>query len=138
MHAITKSARINTALKVVQHINNGMTVVNACQEVGMPRSSYYYILEHNPEYFAEVQDLVRENEMQGLALILATQIETLEKVIDDALAETTRPRDRLAIFNKLNDLQEKLSHKILAEQKSSEDVSKLLTGPKLKPGKSRF
>jgi len=36
--------------------SNDMTVVEACRAVGMPRSSFYYILENNPEAVAEVQD----------------------------------------------------------------------------------
>jgi len=36
-------------------MNSGMTVVEACREVGMPRSSFYYIMENNPEAFAEMQ-----------------------------------------------------------------------------------
>lgn len=70
MKAPTKASRINNALQVIQQMNNGMTVVEACRAVGMSRSSFYYILENNPEAVAEVQDKAKNISMaheRGLA-----------------------------------------------------------------------
>jgi hypothetical protein len=39
MKAIAKTSRVNPALQVIQHMNNGMTVIAACKEVGIPRST---------------------------------------------------------------------------------------------------
>ncbi len=39
MKAIAKTSRVNPALQVIQHMNDGMTVVDACKEVGIPRST---------------------------------------------------------------------------------------------------
>jgi hypothetical protein len=41
MKAITNTSRVNTALQVIQHMNDGMTVVSACKEVGIPRSTLW-------------------------------------------------------------------------------------------------
>ena len=54
MKALARSSRINAALQVIQYMNNGMTVVEACQAVGMPRSSFYYIVENKPEAIADL------------------------------------------------------------------------------------
>ena len=54
MSAITKASRVNTVLQVIQYMNNGMTVVEACQAVGMQRSSFYYIVKNNPEAIADL------------------------------------------------------------------------------------
>ena len=70
MKALTKGLGVNPALPVIQHMNAGMTVVEACRAVGMPRSSFYYILENNPEVVAEVQDKAKNMSMaheRGLA-----------------------------------------------------------------------
>jgi hypothetical protein len=38
-------------------MNSGMKVVGACRTVGIPRSSFYYIIEKNPQAIAELQAL---------------------------------------------------------------------------------
>jgi hypothetical protein len=40
MKSVTKASRICAVTHVIQYINNGMTVVEACIEVGMPSSSF--------------------------------------------------------------------------------------------------
>ena len=49
MKDIAKTSRVNTAIQVIQHMNDGMTVVNACKEVGIPRSTFYDVVKKNPE-----------------------------------------------------------------------------------------
>jgi hypothetical protein len=49
MKPLAKAARVNQAIEVIQHMNKGMTTVDACKEVGLPRSSYYEIINNNPE-----------------------------------------------------------------------------------------
>jgi hypothetical protein len=58
MKAITKASRINTAVQVIQYMNAGMNVVEACKVVGMPRSSFYYVVENNPDEIAEAQVII--------------------------------------------------------------------------------
>jgi len=70
MKALTKGMRVNPALEIIQHMNAGMTVVEACRAVGMSHSLFYYVLENNPEAVAEVQDKAKNMSMvheQGLA-----------------------------------------------------------------------
>ena len=104
MKSLAKSCRLNTALQVIQHMNAGMTVVEACREMGMARSTFYYIVENNPEAIAEVQDIINASNREQLGLMLLSKNELLRKVIEDGLSDKTKPRDRLAIFLKLNDL----------------------------------
>lgn len=58
MKSLTKASPMNTALQVIQHMNAGMTVMEACREVGIARSSFYYIVENNPEAIADFQDII--------------------------------------------------------------------------------
>ena len=71
MKSLAKAARVNLAIEVIQRMNNGKTVVDACQEVGLPRSSYYDIVNKNPETIAEYQELVQLNARQQLGMILS-------------------------------------------------------------------
>jgi hypothetical protein len=49
MKAITKASRINTMTQVIQHMNSGLTVVEACRIVDISRRSFNFGLEKNRE-----------------------------------------------------------------------------------------
>ena len=61
MKSLAKAARVNQVIEVIQHMNSGMTTVDACQEVGLSRSSFYDIIKNNPEAIAEYQEMVQPN-----------------------------------------------------------------------------
>src|SRR4030042_21915 len=109
MKSITKASRINAVTQVIQYMNTGMSVVEACREVGMPRSSFYYIVQNNPEAITEAQAIIEANNREQLGLILASKNEILLKVIIAGLADETKPKDRLAIFMKLSELADGLA-----------------------------
>lgn len=75
MKAPAKASRINTDMQVIQHMNSGMTVVEACKAVGMARSSFYYIVENNPDAMAEIQGIIDANNREQLGLILRSKTE---------------------------------------------------------------
>ncbi len=64
MKSLTKASRVNTALQVIQHMKNGMTVVEACRMVGMPYSSLYSIPKNNPEEIAEFQAIIDAHNLE--------------------------------------------------------------------------
>lgn len=139
MKSITKASRINTAVQVIQYMNAGMTVVEACKAVGMPRSSFYYIMDNNPDALAEAQELIDVSNREQLGLILLTKTDMLHKVIEDGLSRETKPRDRLAIYLKLNEQLDKLTQTLqIGDEVSKEAHEFLQQGPKLVQGKSRF
>ena len=105
MKDIAKTSRVNSALHVIEHMNNGMTVVAACKEVGIPRSTFYDVVNKNPEAVTEYQEIVEGNARYQLGLILFHKNEILGKVIDDGLSANTSPRKRLAIDKALNELE---------------------------------
>jgi len=100
---------MNTALQVIQHMNAGMTVVEACREVGIARSSFYYIVENNPEAITEIQDIINTSNREQLGLMLLSKIELLRKLIEDSLSDKMKPKDRLTIFLKLNILSQQIT-----------------------------
>ena len=81
MKDIAKTSRVNTALQVIQHMNDGMTVVSACKEVGIPRSTFYDVVNKNPEAVTDYQEIVDTNYRHQLGLILFHKTEILQKVL---------------------------------------------------------
>jgi hypothetical protein len=139
MNVITKASRINAVTQVIQYLNNGMTVVEACREVGMPRSSFNYIVENNPEAIAETQTIIKANNREQLGLILASKNEILRKVIDVGLADETKPEDRLAIFIKLSELAIGLTKGMGIDSDLESQAHEFLKhGPQLVQAKSHF
>ena len=130
---------MNTALQVIQHMNAGMTVVEACREVGMPRSSFYYIVENNPEAIAEVQEIINTSNREQLVLMLVSKNELLRKVIEDGLSDKTKPRDHLAIFLIVHDLIQQMSqNQQIGNEIERQALEFLKQGPILVKAKSRF
>jgi hypothetical protein len=96
-----------------------MTVIEACQAVGIARSTFYYIVIHHPEAIATFQEMQEAAQLQEIEMLLVSQIAVLEKVIEDALSDATKPRHRLAIYKELVKRTEELMREVkihLAEQ----------------------
>jgi ACT domain-containing protein len=139
MATIKKSIRTTQALQVIKHSTGGMTVSQACREVGIARSSFYYFIVHNPDAIASFQELERTASLRELALILANKIHIVELFMQDALADTTKPRDRLAIMKYMNERMDELVEKLqLYSRPDYGDLRNMLTGPKLVEETSRF
>ena len=139
MKALTKSTRINSATQVIQRMNDGMTVVDACNEVGMPRSTYYDIVNKNPEMITEFQEMVTANEREQLGIILLHKNQILQKIIQDGLSDETAPRDRLAIYRGLSELVDNLSQNLQIESQAAAVAYEFLKkGPITRKAKSRL
>jgi len=120
-------------------MNDGMTVVDACKEVGIPRSSFYEICKRNPEAIAEVQDIIDTTNREQLGLILLNKTEVLSKVVADGLADSTTPRDRLAIYKALSELVDDLSYSLQIESQAAKEAHEFLKkGPITRRATSRL
>ena len=139
MKAITKASRVNSAIQVIQRMNHGMTVIAACNEIGIPRSTFYDIVKKNPEVIAEYQEIIEANARQQLGLILFHKTEILHRVIEDGLSDNTTPRDRLAIYKTLSELEGELNHTLQIESQAAANAHEFLKqGPVIRPQISRF
>lgn len=138
MPSIKKDIRTNQAHQVIQYSNQGKSIVEACQEVGISRSTFYYLTSRNPDAIASFQEMQLVAAVRQFKLILDNQIEILRRVIEEALAETTRPRQRLAIKKYLNKRLEELYETVRFYNPSSGADADFLTGPKLERGISSF
>jgi hypothetical protein len=132
MKSITKASRINAVTHVIQHMNNGMTVVEACREVGIARSSYCYIVEKNPQAIADIQAIIDSSNREQLALILQHKMDIFEKIIQEAYPKKTSPRARLAIYMKLTQIADELLESLQREEMP--DVGFPLDRAKVSPG----
>lgn len=107
--------------------------------MGIPRSTFYDICKKNPEAFARFQEMVDVSALERLYLILLNQTKILQKIIEDGLADTTKPRDRLAIYKTLSEQLDKLMESLPSESRAGEDYLEFpLQGPVLRQGASRF
>lgn len=138
MNEIIRSTRVTTTLKILQLVNDGMTVKDACDEIGLARSTFYYILNTHTVEIVEYQNVVLASNLEKLAILLSKQTEILQKVIDDGMAESTKPRDRLAIFRALEQTRTKLDEAVRLATRSHSVAPDFLRGSSLEPGISRF
>jgi len=138
MNEVTRSSRISTALQVIQRMNEGLCVSSACKEVGMPRSSFYAIITREREAVAEFQDIVAANNQSNLLILLANKTAMLQKLVREALTDTTSPRERLAIYKALTELQDKLIDDLRLHSRGAAVSTDMFTGPILQLAKSRF
>ncbi len=81
------------------------TKLSAEVEASMPRSTYYDVVKKNPEAVTEYQEVVDANARHQLGMILFHKTETLQKFIEDGLSKGIPPRERLALYKALNELE---------------------------------
>ncbi len=138
MRSIKQTIRTNQALEVIQHSNEGMSIVEACQVVGIARSTFYYFYNHHPDALASYQEMRLASIMHQLALIFKNETKVLERVIEGGLADTTSPRHRLGIYKDITKLMDELLEDLHVNSRDGKDAADFLTGPTLKPAESRF
>jgi len=115
-----------------------MTEVAACIEVGMPRSSFYYIVENNPEAIADIQAIKDINNRKQLGMILLRKTEILEMILQDGLSDKTSPRTRLDICIKITKFLDELMDNLQRDEGiDGQGVEAILTGPKMVKVESR-
>ncbi|MFZ0535162.1 MAG: helix-turn-helix domain-containing protein [Anaerolineales bacterium] len=81
MKAFTKASHVNNALQVIKHMNDGMTVSDACRECGLARSTFYDILKRNPEAIAEIQEIIDAKNREQLGLIILSKTEISVRIL---------------------------------------------------------
>ncbi|MHA2171302.1 MAG: hypothetical protein ACXAB7_15545 [Candidatus Kariarchaeaceae archaeon] len=94
--------------------------------MGMPRSTFYDVVKKNPKAITDYQEIVEANARHQLGLILFHKSEILQKVIKDGLSERTPPRERLAIYKALNELEVGLTDALRIESQAATDVHEIL------------
>lgn len=119
-------------------MNGGMSVSNACKDMGLPRSSYYAIITREREAVSDFQDVVAANIQSDLLILLANKTAILHKLVQEALMDTTSPRERLAIYKALTEMQDRLINDLRIHGRGAAVSADMFTGPVLQHAKSRF
>ena len=94
MNEITRSSRVNNALLVIQRMNEGLTVKAACPR---SRAATEHLLFHPgprpPKPLQYFRDYVVPycEQRERLSIILVSHVNILQKLIEDGLADTTKP-----------------------------------------------
>ena len=139
MNELAKTARINTALQVIQHMNSGMSVTDACKEVGLPRSSFYYLQNQYPEEFIEFQALQRTHQMERLLLLLGAKTQILRRLLQDAVSDKATVSERIAVLKELEKEIKELQHLFAVGQLENNEIHELLMqGPTTSFQESRY
>ena len=82
--------------------------------------------------------MVLANNQTNLWRLISRQTEILHKLIQEALADTTFPRDRLAINKTLTEIQGKLVGNLRMNNPGTAATTLDFTGSTLRPTTSRF
>jgi hypothetical protein len=138
MKTPSRAIRITKAVAVFRLSSEGCSIVSACIQVGLARSSFYEICNREPEIFGDLGDLLTETAREQLAEIMQNRVELLHKVLKDGLAEDTSPMERLAIFKQSEKQLEYLAQFIRLGDGNNEAADEVLAGPILVPGVSRY
>ena len=129
MNAIVKAAKTDKALKVLGHVYDGMSITAACEEVGLSRSTFYYICDNNREELMSFQEIKTETTKMQIAIIMAKRTQILEKLIEDAESDHTKPKERLAIYQALEETLTELMDDVRRGQYDKQENKALLSGP---------
>jgi len=131
-------ARKTEALQVLRHMSEGMTVIAACQEVGMDPRTFRKYLGDAKESGALFQEMLSQSSREQIGILLGYRGVILEKLMADALSPEADTKDRLAIFNTF----EKYLRQVMDEERigagDNAAAESVLAGPVFTPGKSRF
>ena len=138
MATIKHQVRTNQPLLVIQNSNSGMSIVDACQKVGIARSTFYHFIVHHPDAIASFQEMKLLSAIQQFSRILEKEEEILERVIQEGLADTTKPRHRLAVCKFIMKRSDELERELNSYRVGGQNAADFLTGPKLVPGESRM
>ena len=140
MASIKKQIRTNQVLDVIKLSSDGISIVEACREVGIARSTFYLFCDSNPDVIADFQELERFHAREQYVTILMNKTKMIECLCEDAVSIDTPPMKRLRIIQHMDKRLDELESKFQSRSPSDSraEMREILTGPELIPGKSRF
>ena len=75
MASIKHKIRTNQALQVLQRSTDGSSIVDACQDVGIARSTFYYFVATHPDAIASYQAMEMVSNLEQLSIILGNKLQ---------------------------------------------------------------
>ncbi len=139
MASVAKTLRKNKALRVLEKTNEGLPVVQACKEVGMKRSTFYNLIDRDPQILIDFQEKLDEVRLQNLFLITISQTKLLERAIEKGFSDNAKLPDLIKLIQMLEDVGDKLAAGLRINTQGDDAIAKeILSGPVLRPSKSRL
>ncbi len=136
---LTISTRKARALEVVRLMTTeGLTQEQACQQAGITPETFRRYRDEDPEGLQFFQELLAQTTRNALAMVLSNRGTILQRLIDDALAETTKPGERVAIFRAMEKHLRELAEEARLNSGDAGAAEDVLGGPSLSPAQSRF
>jgi hypothetical protein len=87
MKANKQAIRIEKALQVIERLNEGRVILDACRLVGLRQTTFEKVCEENPEIFEKMRDAVVGNYQRYSKYITAYCNELRQKLISGGLTE---------------------------------------------------
>lgn len=113
----------------------GKTLKQALSETGITYEIYRRWITEDPEGLQAIRQAAFAGEIETMAHIVANQNKIIEQLIRDAISNTIEPAQRVMVHQHLNGL---LSNYMELHRGSSDEIKKILSGPQLEAGESRF
>ena len=135
---ITTSTWINTVIQTVRLVSENMAVVEVYDAVSIPRSTFNYTLQHDPEAFEEYKGIERVKLFEQLVVTINAFRQVLDTVIQDAISAKTKLRERVAIMKFLDEQLDKLREQIVKSEQTKEANTVVLSDPRQVRAKSRL
>jgi hypothetical protein len=139
MTSPAKAAKEVKVLAVIKYANDNMSISTACKKCGISRSSFYDYCQREPEAIEIFQEMITQSSRIALIEVLITRAKLTHKLIEVALADSTKPMELVAIFKVTDRYLDKLLRFMRIE--GGDDpvaAAEILSGPVLVPGVSRF
>jgi hypothetical protein len=139
MNSPAKAAKEVKVLAVIKMANDDLSISAACRKVGISRSSFYDYCQREPEAIEMFQEMITQSSRIALIEVLITRAKLTHKLIEVALADSTKPMELVAIFKVTDRYLDKLLHFMRIDGGDDpEAAAEVLSGPILTPGISRF
>jgi len=136
----TEIQRREQIIEVVRlRTEESQTVREACDQVGIPTSTYYRHVHHNKEYLEEVRETMVAQEKELLANLFQSRYELVYKLLEYAASPDLTLNQAIKLSEHLAELQEHLENRTgihgIADDAAKEFLEK---GIVTQPAKSRF
>jgi hypothetical protein len=135
---IVQGKRIAQALEVMRMMANGTPRAEACEKVGIAPKVYEYWIARSEEAVDALRRVNNEVQRAQIEMILISQKQALEKLLQEVVTDDLATRDRLAIMAYLDRKLDVLSRIHNAQGQNEDAAAAYLTGPQLIPGQSRL
>lgn len=120
------TVRISKALQVILLQEEGNTIEEACQAVGMSRSSFYEWVRKAPDMMDTVREHVGEQQRLLMVRLMVAWQRGLEELAEDLESKTLKTKDRVIALKLVRPILEDLLNTFHAQPGAEEAAHEFL------------